>query len=250
MHPIITQIGPICVYSYGLMVAIGFAIVALLAYRQAPEFGLDREKVIDFTIAVLIGGIAGARIFYVLAHFKYYISNPIEVINITKGGLVWYGGLLAGILIAVWFTRRNKINFWDGADLLAPYLALAQAMGRIGCFLNGCCYGSPAGADFLFGVVFPGETVLRHPVQIYSAVILIAIFVILKIWQNSRHFKGEIFLGYCMLSSLARFALEFLRGDSPRVLICMTPAQIISGAIFKIGLVIFIFKLLKWKKNP
>jgi phosphatidylglycerol---prolipoprotein diacylglyceryl transferase len=250
MHPIIAHIGSFYIYSYGLMVAVAVATATLLVYKHSPEFGLDKEKIVDFVIAVLIGGIVGARIFYVLLNIRYYLARPSEIINITKGGLVWYGAFFVGILVGIWFVKRNNINFWIGGDLFAPYIALAQGIGRIGCFLNGCCYGSPAPSDHVFAVVFPDDSVFRHPTQIYSAITLIALFMVLRIWQNKRRFNGEIFLGYGMLYSLARFGLEFIRGDNPRILAHLTISQLISIAIFAVCLIVFIYRFRVWKKNP
>src|SRR3989338_3639780 len=110
MHPIITKIGPLYIYSYGLMVAIGFGLAILLAYRHAREFGLDKNKIIDFGIVILFGGIIGARALYVLTNLRYYMANPLEIINITRGGLVWYVAFIFGILVSIWFVKRNKIN--------------------------------------------------------------------------------------------------------------------------------------------
>lgn len=249
MHPIIAKIGPLCVYSYGLMVAAGFAIAIFLAYKHAGEFGIGKDRIIDFGIVILVGGLVGARLLYVLTNLKYYILNPLEIINIAKGGLVWYGAFLFGILAAVLFVKKNKINFWAGADLFAPYIALAQAIGRVGCFLNGCCYGGEVPSDYMFSVVFPGESVFRHPTQIYSALALLLLFVILRAWQKRRNFNGEVFLGYVMLYSIARFGLEFLRGDNPKILSGLTISQLISIPVFTACLAMFIYRLLQWKKS-
>lgn len=249
MHPIIAKIGPLYIYSYGLMVAMGFAAAIFLAYARAKEFGIDKDKVIDFGIVILIGGIIGARIFFVLLNIKYYMANPLEIINITKGGLVWYGGFLFGILVAVMFVKKNNINFWNGADLMAPYIALAQSLGRIGCFLNGCCYGSIIPSNYLFKVVFPNESVFRHPTQIYSSITLFLLFVTLLVWQRYRRFKGEIFLGYVMLYSALRFGMEFLRGDNPKILSGLTMSQLISIPVFVVCLIIFIYRNNLWKRN-
>ena len=249
MHPIITNIGPLYIYSYGLMVAIGFAVATLLAYRHAHEFGINKEKIIDLGIAMLLGGIVGARIVYIALNYRYYIANPLEIVNLTRGGLVWYGAFIFGMITAAWFVRKNKISFWNAADLFAPYIALAQAFGRIGCFLNGCCYGSVAPSSFMLSVVFPGESVLRYPTQIFSALALLLIFVILRIWQKKRVFLGEIFLGYVLLYSIKRFIVEFFRGDYPKILYNLTISQLISLGLFMICSIIFINRLLKWKRS-
>ena len=249
MHPIITNIGPLYIYSYGLMVAIGFAVATLLAYRHAAEFGINKEKIIDFGITILLGGIIGARAFYIILNLQYYIENPVDILNLTRGGLVWYGAFLSGLIAGTWFVRRNKINFWAMGDLFAPYIALAQAFGRIGCFLNGCCYGSQVPSGFVLSVVFPNESVARHPTQIYSCIILLLIFIALRFWQKRSHFKGQIFLGYLILYSITRFGLEFLRGDNPKDYFGFTISQMVSAAIFIISLTVFTQRLIKWKNS-
>lgn len=249
MYPIITKIGPLYIYSYGMMVAIGFAVATLLACKHASEFGINKEKIIDLGIVMLLGGIAGARVTYIALNLQYYIMNPLEIINLTRGGLVWYGALIFGIITAAWFVKKNKISFWQAGDLFAPYIALAQAFGRIGCFLNGCCYGSAAPSSFMLGVVFPGESVPRYPTQMFSALALLLIFAILRVWQKRRHFVGEIFLGYGLLYSMKRFSVEFFRGDYPKILYGLTISQLISFAVFIICSSIFIYRLLKWKNS-
>lgn len=249
MHPILAKIGPLYIYSYGLMVAIGFAVATLLAYRHAGEFGIDKDKIIDFGIVILLGGIVGARALYVVLNLQYYIRNPLEILNLTRGGLVWYGAFLSGLIAGTLFVRKNKINFWAMGDLFAPYIALAQAFGRIGCLLNGCCYGSQAPRGFLLSVVFPNESVLRHPTQIYSAITLLLIFIVLRFCQKKIHFKGQIFLGYLIFYSMTRFGLEFLRGDNPKDYFGFTISQMISVAIFVISLIVFTQRLSKWKSS-
>lgn len=249
MHPIIAKIGPLSIYSYGLMVALGSAVAILLSYRLAARFNINKDKIVDFGIVMLLGGLIGARLFYVLMNIGYYIANPLEIINLTKGGLVWYGGFLLGILVGILFVKKNNISFWDGADLFAPFIALAQSIGRIGCFLNGCCYGKLAPDNYLLGVIFPHESVSRHPTQIYESVALLILFLVLRRWQGSRHFKGEIFLVYAILYSLSRFLLESLRGDNLNILSNLTVSQVVSAAILLVCLAILIARFLSWKKS-
>lgn len=249
MHPVIIKIGPLCIYSYGLMVALGFAAATLLAYRHADDFGIDKERVIDLGIVMLVCGIVGARIVYIVLNFQYYARNPMEIVNLTKGGLVWYGALIFGMIAAAWHVHKKKISFWTAADLFAPYIALAQAFGRIGCLLNGCCYGSVAPSGSILNIVFPGESAFRYPTQIFSAMALLLIFAILRIWQDRRHFIGEIFLGYCLLYSVKRFIIEFFRGDNPRIFHGLTISQLISVAIFIVCFGLFIYRCLKWKHS-
>jgi phosphatidylglycerol:prolipoprotein diacylglycerol transferase len=247
MCPILFKIGPLSLYSYGIMVALGFAVAIAFIYRRAAEFGLDAEKVIDYAILVLITGLSGARLAYVLLNYGYYSARPAEIFNISKGGLVWYGGFIAAALMSVWFVRVKRLDFWSASDLVAPYIALAQALGRIGCFLNGCCYGSEAPASYPAGVIFPEDMVLRHPTQLYSASALLLIFVALRLWQDRRHFDGEIFLAYCMLYADKRFIVEFLRGDNPKLFLSLTVSQIVSVILFSAAAGLFMYRSHIWK---
>jgi phosphatidylglycerol:prolipoprotein diacylglycerol transferase len=248
MHPVLVSLGPITIYSYGVMVAIGFVLAAFLVSRHARRLGVSPDKLVDMLVVVLISGIIGARILYILLNLGYYIAKPLEVFDLAKGGLVWYGGFIAGVIAAVTYIRINKLDFWFVMDLVVPYIALAQALGRIGCLLNGCCYGAPAPHGFAFGVVFPDSCIVRHPAEIYSTILLIIIYFVLRIWQELPHFKGEIFLGYCMLYPLKRFGVEFFRGDNPREYFGMTISQAISFAVFVAAIAIFVRKRMEWKK--
>lgn len=241
MHPILIKLGPLNIYSYGVMVAVGFSVAAFLIYRRAPKFGLDRDKMIDCLVLILVSGIAGARVLYIALNLGYYIANPLEILSLSKGGLVWYGGLIAALLASVWFTRKKGLDFWPAADFISPYMALGQAFGRIGCYLNGCCYGITAGHLF-FGSA-------RHPTQIYSAILLFVIFAVMIRWQGRRRFNGEIFLGYIILYSYERFFIEFLRGDNPKIFLELTISQLISAAAFLTALGIFKIRADKWEKR-
>jgi len=147
------------------------------------------------------------------------------------------------------YIKKNGLGFWTVADLMAPYAALAQAFGRIGCLLNGCCYGREAPCGYAFGIMFPNESAVRYPAEIYSSIALILIFIVLRVWQDRRHFAGEIFLGYCIMYSLKRFLLEFLRGDNPRIISVFTISQVISVVVFAAGISIFAIKMTAWKKK-
>ncbi|MDD5428521.1 MAG: prolipoprotein diacylglyceryl transferase [Candidatus Omnitrophica bacterium] len=247
MHPVLLKIGSVTIYSYGVMVAVGFALATVLIYRRAPKFNLNREKCVDLAITILISGIVGARLLFVLLNLRFYAANPLEIIMLSKGGLVWYGGFIAGLVAMLIYVRINALSFWSVVDLVAPYVALAQGFGRIGCFLNGCCYGVTVAPGFPLGVVFPPESDPRLPTQLISAALLFLIFAILVIWQNRRRFIGEIFLAYCMLYSAKRFVIEFFRGDNPRLFLSLTMSQIISAVIFIAAVAVFALKARRWK---
>ncbi len=249
MHPVLIKLGPLSIYSYGVMVALGFGIATFLLSRRAPKFNLDKDAMLDLAIVLFIAGIVGARLLYVLLHFDYYRSNPFEIPNLAKGGLVWYGGFIFAFFVMLLYLKKKHLDFWQVTDLMAPCVALAQGFGRIGCLLNGCCYGVVAPSGYPFGLAFPAEPITRHPTQVYSAVALFLIFIVLRRWQERRHFAGEIFLGYCILYSLKRFLIEFLRADNPRIILNLTLSQAISTVILAIALAAFTYKAIKWKRK-
>lgn len=231
------------------MVALGFAVATFFIYRDAGSFGLDRNKVVDINIIALVSGIAGARILYVILNSSYYRHDPFQILNLSRGGLVWYGGFIAAFLALVLYARAARYDLWNILDLMAPSIALAQAFGRVGCFLNGCCYGIEAPAGWPCAVLYPGETAARHPAQLYSAALLFLLFVVLRRWQRRRHFTGEIFLGYCMLYAVKRFLVEFVRGDNPRLCMGLTISQEISVLLFAAAAACFIYKAVVWRKS-
>jgi len=224
MYPEICRIGPFTVYSYGLMLVVAFAVSSFLAGRQAKREGIDPEKIFNLSLVVFIFGVIGARIFYVAENIGYYAKNPLESIMLQHGGLSWFGGLLLGFILGVAYLKKNKLAVYKICDFVIPYVALGQAIGRIGCFLNGCCYGK-VWAQMLI------------PTQLYSSLALLAIFVILRLLQERPHWTGQIFFTYLLLYSVKRFLIEFWRGDNPAVLFHLSLFQIISIAVFCLSLI-------------
>ncbi|MCX5716696.1 MAG: prolipoprotein diacylglyceryl transferase [Candidatus Omnitrophica bacterium] len=233
MHPILAKIGPLTLYSYGLMVALGFIVGALLASRLAPRFGIPPEKITTLSLVILLSGIFGARLLYVLLNIKDFIPDPLEALKLSHGGLAFHGGAFAAFIFGLIYVKRARLPLWDTLDLLSPYIVLGHAIGRIGCFLNGCCYGKPYTG--ITAVVF-GDGTARYPTQIYSALLLILLYCILRFFLQRRRFKGQVFFLYLMLYSAARFFVEFLRGDNTLFLPGLTVAQVISIAVFITGI--------------
>lgn len=234
MHPVLFQFGPLKIYSFGLCVALGFVVSTYLARQEARRQKIEPEKIVNLALGLVISGILGARILYVLQNLNFYLEYPKRLLMIHKGGLSFYGGFFFAIVFAIIFLRKQGLGILNTFDLVSPYLALAQAIGRIGCFLNGCCYGKPTTLDLC--VYFPGDHVVRHPVQIYSSLGLLLIFVVLRLLQTKTgrqtKISGRIFFFYALLYSGMRFFMEFLRGDNLPVFANLTLHQLISIVIF------------------
>lgn len=153
MCPVLFQVGGLPIYSYGLMLAIAVAVGLFGALKLARIEGCEEDLIYELTIVMVVCGILGARLFYVVFYAPdYFAANPWAVLDLRTGGLVFYGGLLGGLLGGLGYIVKKRLSFWNLADIFAPFLALGYSIARIGCFLNGCCYGKPT--ELPWGVVF------------------------------------------------------------------------------------------------
>lgn len=220
MHPVLIQIGPLVIRWYGVMIAIACLLGLWVAGREAERKGIDREKTQDIFLYAIIGAVIGARLYYVaFAGWARFLDNPLSVFAVWQGGLAIHGGILGGLLVSLFYTRRQKIRFWKFADMGAPSLILGQAIGRIGCFLNGDAHGYPT--DMPWGLVyspespagqmFPGQPL--HPTQLYEMLFNFIIFGIL--WKVRKKMKvdGHLFLLYVIFYSVIRIFVEHFRAD-------------------------------------
>lgn len=231
MHPTIGHIGPFTVYSFGLLLALAVVLCSYLLSRDTRAAGISQQVVYDFVFWVILGGIAGARFFFVVLNFSDFVSDPKQIIMISNGGLAWQGGLVFGALAGFLFVRKKKLPLGLMADFSAPYLALGQAIGRIGCFLNGCCYGK----EVSWGIYFPVHQNRLHPAQVYDSLMLVLIFFFLKIFQKKSRGSGRVFAAYLMLAATARFINEFFRGDHVNTAVGLSIFQLVSLGVFLIG---------------
>jgi phosphatidylglycerol:prolipoprotein diacylglycerol transferase len=238
MHPVLFEIGPFKVFSYGAALAAAFLLASYLARKKAVSAGMDGDKILDLSILLIVSGIAGGRGLFVMLNLEEYLARPADILKLWEGGLVWYGGLIAAVVCAVVFMRINRMPVLKTGDIMAPYIALGQAIGRIGCFLNGCCYGKPT--DLPIGVTFPGMGVKVMPTQLMESAAMFALFLVLRRREPS---NGRVLLLYLIGYSVFRFLIEFLRGDNPVFLAGLTVSQVIS-------LVIFTGSSIAWKIIP
>lgn len=217
MHPILIEFGFIKIFTYGLLVATGFFVAILFAANLAKKEGLDPQKVIDLCFYILIASLLGARFLYVVVEYKYFLAHPLEVFKFWKGGLVYYGGLIFAVIVAIIYMKKKAMPVWQIADILAPSVAIGQAIGRWGCFFAGCCYGVKT--DVPWAIVFTDPNSLAprgiplHPTQIYLSLNALVIFSILLWLRKRKTFDGQIIWTYGVLYSIGRFIIEYFRGD-------------------------------------
>jgi phosphatidylglycerol:prolipoprotein diacylglycerol transferase len=244
MHQVIFKLGPITIYSYGLMVFIAVICSLNLLVSHARRLGYNKDIFFDLGVVILFYGIIGARILYVLLNLSFYLQNPKEIIMIQHGGLAIIGGITSGIVSALIFMKRKGLPVLSTFDLLVPYMALGQSIGRIGCLLNGCCYGMPS----KFGFYFEVHDEVLFPTQALSSLLLLILYIILRIKQEKSKpgTKGMIFVNYILFYSAGRFFVEFLRADSLRLFFNLTIFQYFSIVLFLYGTILYY--RIKWKK--
>ncbi|HTL71335.1 MAG TPA: prolipoprotein diacylglyceryl transferase [Candidatus Eisenbacteria bacterium] len=245
MHPILFHIGSFTVYTYGFFAAVAMLAAFFAAGRRAGRLGLPASMVYDLVLLLFVSGVAGARLFFVLQHLDDYREHPAEVLLLREGGLVWYGGFILAACAGLCYAHRRRWPVLRLCDFFAPILAVAHAFGRLGCFFNGCCFGRVTGSSL--GVLFPGETFRRLPVQIYEAALLVALAYFLDFVASRRPREGSVFIAYLLGYSTLRFGLEYLRGDQT-VYAGLTPPQWTSVALFAGG--VFLYFILRRRAVP
>lgn len=241
MYNDLLKIGPFTVHGYGLMIAIGLFSALYLAEWRASKNGLDKEFVWPLTIYCAVTGILGAKIMFCIVEWREFIKNPLALLG--SSGLVVYGGIIGGVLSAIFYCRYKKLPFMDCFDLAMPSVAVAQGFGRIGCFLAGCCYGRETNA--WYGIAFSHSNYAPNgtkmiPTQLISSAGMFAIAGILCRYAYRAKKPGQVGGLYMILYSIGRFGVEFLRNDHRGAIGIFSTSQFISFFILTAGVIIMI----------
>lgn len=241
MHPILFHIGSLEVRSYGVMIVLGFALAVWWSMRAGPRYRVEAEQVLDFVLLTALAGVLGARLVYVLLDWGSFAREPLRALYFWEGGLSFHGAVIGGGLAVALLARRKGIPFLRLADVLAPGVALAYAIGRIGCFLGGCCYGVPTDLPWACSFQDPFQphvhTPPSHPTQIYASLSNLLIFALLARMQKPPHPEGKVFWAYLALYGVYRFIVEFWRvGATSTVLaLGLSDAQWVSLLMVSLG---------------
>lgn len=241
MHPILVHLGPITIHTYGVLLALAFLATVGLArhitrHSLAGVVPLTATEVVDWGCWTMAGGILGGRVLYILLNWSTYRAQPLEMLAIWHGGLIWYGGFGGGVVAQWLYARRTHRSFLRIADQVIPFVTLGHAIGRLGCFANGCCSGIPTSA--WFGVRFPDQLQPVVPTQPLESASLFVLFLILRRLQTPQglKFPGRLFGIYLIGYGIIRWVVEYWRANQPVLAMGITPHQLISLALFLIGL--------------
>jgi phosphatidylglycerol---prolipoprotein diacylglyceryl transferase len=253
VHPIAFEFGPLTIHWYGVMIAIAFLAGLWTAIGRARRENIPGESIADVVLWLMVGSIIGARVVYVTTYWhEEFADQPFtEIFAVWHGGLVYYGGLIGGIVAGVIYIWWRKMPLWKTADVLAPSIALGSFFGRAGCLLNGCCYGRRT--DLPWAITFTNPVahdlsgtplnVPLHPTQIYDGLLNLALYAFLAWLFRRKKFDGEIFATYLICYSITRSIVECFRGDYSALHyhLGLSPAQWVSVPMFIIGLALAAF---------
>lgn len=249
MHPVLFQLGPITIYTYGFFVFLGVLASYLVCRKQAKNNAIDLNIFSDIFFWTLIFAFIGARILYLLIEWEIFLENPLGAI-FSRSGFVFYGGIIGGVISAIIIARRKKIDFLKLADIFAIGIPLGHSLGRLGCFFYGCCYGKPSDAFYalLFPVGSPAGSlgVKVIPTQLISAFALFLIFFLLLVVSKYKKFNGQILVSYLFIYGIFRFLIEFLRGDPRGEVFMLSTSQIVAVITVITSIILFF----RFKRSP
>jgi len=237
MNPVAFEIFGIAVRWYGILISLGMLLGIIIAYFEAKRLGYNPDDIIDLALWAIPSALVGARLYYVIFQWEYYKGDILRILNTREGGLAIHGGIIGGVLAGYLFTRIKKLPFWKTADIVAPSIALGQAIGRWGNFINGEAHGGPT--DLPWGIIVDGVKV--HPTFLYESLWDFGLFIFLMLLRKKKKINGQIFLLYGIIYSAGRFWVEALRTDS-LMFFGMRVAQLISILTIIVFGILFYYK--------
>jgi phosphatidylglycerol---prolipoprotein diacylglyceryl transferase len=254
MFPRLLEIGPLTVYSYGVLLAAAYLLALYFSVRRARAMGLDGDRVLDLGIYIIISALVGAKLLLLVVDFDYFRRQPAELWTLARSGGVFYGGLVLAFFVGLWYVRKHRLPIWPIADAIAPGIALGHVVGRFGCLLAGCCYGTPTSRPW--GVTFTDAFaasnvgtplhVALHPTQLYDggAELLILLFLLFsEKWWRKR--AGWTFWIYILLYGISRYVVEMFRGDPRGMTMGVSTSQFISIVLVPLAVVMLVV-LWRW----
>src|SRR5512138_951054 len=237
MHPRLFELGPITVYTYGVLLAAAYLLGLKLAMVRAKSRGLDQTRVLDLGIYIIISALVGAKLLLLVTDFRTFTTNPSELLSLARSGGVFYGGLILAVVVALWYIRRIGLPLWTTCDVFAPGIALGHVVGRFGCLFAGCCYGKETHVPWAIKFTDPFAAanvgtplnVPLHPTQLYEAgAEALILAVLLATERRGRPYPGRTFWFYMLLYAISRFIIEFYRNDPRGSVMMFSTSQFIS----------------------
>jgi len=250
MYPRLFDLGPITVYTYGVLLAAAYLLGLKLAMIRAAARGLDPVRVLDLGIYIIISALIGAKLLLLVTDFRSFRNDPHELLTLARSGGVFYGGLIVAVSVALWYIRRAGLPLWTTCDVFAPGIALGHVIGRFGCFFAGCCYGRPTTMPWAITFTDPFAAanvgtplgVPLHPTQLYEAgAELIILLGLLLSEKRGKPYAGRTFWLYILLYAISRFFIEYFRGDERGTVGMFSTSQFISIVLTPLAIAMLVY---------
>jgi phosphatidylglycerol:prolipoprotein diacylglycerol transferase len=249
MHPILLELGPATIYTYGVLLAAAYLLGLKLAMVRAKARGLDQARVLDLGIYIIISALVGAKLLLVITDLRTFLNDPSELIALARSGGVFYGGLILAVSVALLYIRKIGLPLWTTCDVFAPGIALGHVVGRMGCFFAGCCWGKPT--DVPWAITFTNPfaaanvgtplNVPLHPTQLYEAgAEALILGILLATERRGRPYPGRTFWLYMLLYAISRFIIEFYRNDPRGAVMMFSTSQFISLLLAPLAVVMLV----------
>ncbi len=250
MYPRLFELGPVTVYTYGLLLASAYLLGLKLAMVRAKSYGLDQARVLDLGIYIIISALVGAKLLLFITDFRTFADNPRELLTLARSGGVFYGGLILAVAVALWYIGRIGLPLWTTCDAFAPGIAIGHVVGRFGCFFAGCCYGKPT--TMPWGITFTDPyaaanvgtplNVRLHPTQLYEAGAEALILVVLLLTESrGKRYPGRTFWFYMLLYAISRYVIEIYRDDPRGSVGIFSTSQFISLILVPLAIVMLLY---------
>jgi phosphatidylglycerol:prolipoprotein diacylglycerol transferase len=250
MHPVLIEVGPATIYTYGVLLAAAYLLGLQLAMWRARARGLDQTRVLDLGIYIIISALVGAKLLLVVTDFQSFASNPRALLDLARSGGVFYGGLILAVAVALWYIRRIGLPLWTTCDVFAPGIALGHMVGRFGCLFAGCCYGKPTTVPWAITFTNPYAAanvgtplnVPLHPTQVYEAAAEALILMLLLTTESrGRQYPGRTFWIYMLLYAVSRYVIEMFRGDPRGSVLVFSTSQFISVLLAPLAVAMLVY---------
>jgi phosphatidylglycerol:prolipoprotein diacylglycerol transferase len=257
MHPRLFELpwsipflGPITVYTYGVLLAAAYLLGLQFAIVRAKARQLDAARVMDLGIYIIVSALIGAKLLLLVTDFQTFRNNPAELLSLARSGGVFYGGLILAVAVSLWYIRRVGLPLWTTCDVFAPGIALGHVIGRFGCFFAGCCFGKPTNLPWAITFTDPFAAanvgtplnIPLHPTQLYEAGAEFLILVLLLSTERlGRRFAGRTFWLYMLLYAVSRYIIEFYRGDERGAVGPFSTSQFISVILAPLAIVMLVY---------
>jgi phosphatidylglycerol:prolipoprotein diacylglycerol transferase len=250
MYPELFSLGPVTVYTYGVLLAVSYLVGLKLAIVRARTWKLNADRVLDLGIYIIIAALVGAKLLLLVTDFAQFRQSPADLLSLARSGGVFYGGLIGAVGVAFWYIHRHGMPFWTTCDAFAPGVALGHVTGRLGCFAAGCCYGKPTSVPW--AVVFTNPLaqansgtplgIPLHPTQLYEAgAELLILIVLLTTERRGNRFPGRTFWLYMILYAISRFIIEIFRNDPRGSVFGVSTSQFISLILAPLAIAMLIW---------